>query len=42
MRVLRHVRRERLFATRDKRYYSPLCLLPGLGHAAFASGDLGA
>jgi hypothetical protein len=30
------------FATRDKRYYSPLCLLIGLGYAAFASGELGA
>jgi hypothetical protein len=30
------------FATRDKRYYCPLCLLIGLGYAAFASGELGA
>ena len=30
------------FASRDKRYYSPLCLVLGLGYAAFASGDLGA
>ena len=30
------------FATRDKRYYSPLCLLIGLGYAAFAAGELGA
>lgn len=30
------------FATRDKRYYSSLCLFLGLGYAAFAAGDLGA
>lgn len=30
------------FTTRDKRYYSPLCLMLGLGYAAFAAGDLGA
>ena len=30
------------FTTRDKRYYCPLCLLLGLGYAAFASGELGA
>jgi len=30
------------FATRDRRYYSPLCLFLGLGYAAFAAGDLGA
>lgn len=30
------------FTTRDKRYYSPLCLLLGLGYAAFAAGDLAA
>ena len=30
------------FAMRDKRYYSPLCLLLGVGYAAFASGEFGA
>jgi hypothetical protein len=30
------------FATRDRRYYSPLCLLLGVGYAAFASGHFGA
>lgn len=29
------------FATLDKRYYSPFCIVLGLGFAAFASGDLG-
>jgi FtsH-binding integral membrane protein len=29
------------FATRDRRYYSPLCLVLGLGYAAFAAGELG-
>jgi hypothetical protein len=29
------------FATRDRRYYSPVSLLLGLGYAAFASGELG-
>jgi len=28
------------FTTRDRRYYSPLCLLIGLGYAAYASGEL--
>jgi hypothetical protein len=27
------------FATRDKRYYSPLCLVLGLGYAALGAGD---
>jgi hypothetical protein len=30
------------FTTRDRRYYSPLCLLLGMGYAAFASGHFGA
>jgi pyruvate dehydrogenase complex dehydrogenase (E1) component len=27
------------FATLDRRYYSPLCIVLGLGYAAFVSGD---
>jgi hypothetical protein len=30
------------FATRDKRYYSPLCIVIGLGYAALGAGDFGA
>ena len=30
------------FATRDRRYYSPLCLVLGLGYAAFTASELGA
>lgn len=30
------------FATRDKRIYSPLCMVLGLGYAALASADFGA
>jgi hypothetical protein len=30
------------FAKRDRLIYSPLCLLLGVGYAAFASGQLGA
>jgi hypothetical protein len=30
------------FTTFDKRYYSPLCILLGLGFVAVASGDVGA
>ena len=30
------------FTTRDRRYYSPLCLLLGVGYAVFVSGQLGA
>ena len=30
--------RDEPFATRNRRYYSPLCLLLGLGYAAYGSG----
>ena len=30
------------FATRDKRYYSPLCIVLGLGYAALGSADFAA
>jgi hypothetical protein len=33
--------RDQPFTSRDRRYYSPLCLLLGLGYAAFAAGELG-
>jgi hypothetical protein len=30
------------FATRDKRFYSPLCIVLGLGHAVLGSADFAA
>jgi hypothetical protein len=28
------------FATRDRRYYSPFCLLPGVGYLALLAGEM--
>jgi hypothetical protein len=33
--------RDEPFATFDKRYYSPLCILLGLAYVAFGSGEFG-